>query len=240
MAEAEPGSKGCLDSAAHMTSLGHYLRLFAHEINNPLAIVYGEAYQLRERAASGKIEATELLRSAETLERMSLRMTALVQDLRSALKVGAVERSEVLSIGSILDLAMKYTWRALQAAEIELDVKEFSADILLHGRRMQMARTLWNLIENAIQALSCRPSTRRLLIRTEVDGGSFVLHVTDNGPGVEAPVRDRLFEPFVTTKPLASGLGLFAARMWAEQNGGTLNWQEREGLTTFSLRLPKV
>jgi len=68
-----------------------------------------------------------------------------------------------------------------------------------------------------------------------------VLSVADDGRGISLPDRCRLFQPYFTTKPRGTGLGLFVSRQIAEQLGGTLTYQTEPGQgTTFTVRLPAL
>jgi signal transduction histidine kinase len=95
-----------------------------------------------------------------------------------------------------------------------------------------------NLIDNAVDAMDGHGVLR---LRTARDGDHAVVEVTDQGPGIAEAVRDRAFEPFVTTKPASkgSGLGLDNARRIVERrHGGTISFTTGPEGTTFTVRLP--
>lgn len=95
-----------------------------------------------------------------------------------------------------------------------------------------------NLIDNAVDAMKGHGT---LTLRTRLDGDHAVVEVTDTGHGVPEEVRGRLFEPFVTTKPMGEGSGLGldnAKRIIEKRHGGTLSYTTGPGGTTFSARLP--
>jgi signal transduction histidine kinase len=96
-----------------------------------------------------------------------------------------------------------------------------------------------NLIVNAEQALAGQPDGT-IRIELELPGGWVVVRVSDNGPGIDPEVAERLFEPFVTTRSRdeSSGLGLAVARHIGEEHGGTLTLEPTETGASFALRLP--
>lgn len=95
-----------------------------------------------------------------------------------------------------------------------------------------------NLIVNAVDAMDGRGEMR---LRTRRDGDFAVVEVTDDGHGVPDELRDRIFEPFVTTKPAGKGSGLGlenAKRIVERRHGGTISFATGPGGTTFAVRLP--
>jgi two-component system C4-dicarboxylate transport sensor histidine kinase DctB len=110
---------------------------------------------------------------------------------------------------------------------------------LVSGNAALLQLALLNLIINAEQALAGqRGGAIRLTL--EESAGYVVLRVSDNGPGVDRTAANDLFTPFFTTRPRdeASGLGLWVARLVAEQGGGTLVLEDRGPGATFTMRLP--
>ena len=94
-----------------------------------------------------------------------------------------------------------------------------------------------NLVNNAVEA--CGTAGRIELSGLVVDG-RVCLTVTDDGPGIPAEIRARLFEPFFTTRPQGTGLGLAVVRSVAEAHEGQVHVHTSEGGTLFSISLPEL
>jgi len=104
-----------------------------------------------------------------------------------------------------------------------------------------LLQAVLNLIVNAEQALAGQQDGT-IRVELELPAGWVVVRVSDNGPGIDPIVADRLFEPFVTTRSReeSSGLGLAVARQIAEEHGGTLTLESADAGATFVLRLPSA
>jgi two-component system sensor histidine kinase HupT/HoxJ len=111
----------------------------------------------------------------------------------------------------------------------------------VQGFANQLLLAVLNLIVNAEQALAGRQGGT-IRVDLELPDGWVVVRVSDNGPGVDPAVADRLFEPFVTTRSRdeSSGLGLAVAKQIAEQHGGTLTLERADAGASFALRVPSV
>jgi signal transduction histidine kinase len=106
----------------------------------------------------------------------------------------------------------------------------------VRGDATQIRQALVNLILNAVQAATPSGEVRVVARR---DGAAIVVDVEDTGPGVVESVRDRLFEPLITTKDHGSGLGLALVKRVAERHGGSVGHQPRPGGgARFSFRVP--
>ena len=105
--------------------------------------------------------------------------------------------------------------------------------------RVQGEQVMFNLIRNAIEAME--NSVRRVLtIDADLNGDNMVeVRVADTGSGLQPEIRDKLFEPFVTSKASGLGVGLSICRIIVEAHGGKLEASDkREGGTVFSFTLP--
>jgi C4-dicarboxylate-specific signal transduction histidine kinase len=121
-------------------------------------------------------------------------------------------------------LALRLLKHDLQINEVSVTT-EFQGnlpDVQLDG--MELQQILLNLIRNAIDAMSSSPpEARRLRLKTSFDGHSTVLvSVQDSGPGIPAGDRERIFDPFYTTKHHGMGLGLAISSTLAARHGGKL------------------
>lgn len=94
-----------------------------------------------------------------------------------------------------------------------------------------------NLIDNAIDAA---PESGHIRISAEHHLDWVIVHIVDDGPGIDPGIRDRIFDPFVTSKPVGqgTGLGLNIARQLVRRNNGDIEVESRPGRTEFSVRLP--
>jgi two-component system nitrogen regulation sensor histidine kinase NtrY len=117
------------------------------------------------------------------------------------------------------------------AIEVPSPVPEIQADSRL------LKRTLLNLVENALHALD---GSGAIVVRVSEDGAGFVqIVVADDGVGIEAEMKERVFEPYFSTRAAGTGLGLAIARKVVEDHGGTIALESEPGEgTRVTLRLP--
>jgi two-component system sensor histidine kinase KdpD len=206
----------------------------SHDLRTPLTTIKALAHALRnggdERAA--------------TIEAEADRLNRLVADLLdlSQLQAGRVPlRLELNPVDDLLGALVQRVSGALGERQLVVTVEDGGA--LLVGRFdvRQSLRILVNLVENAHKYA---PPGTPIDVRTWRDGAQLVMSVSDRGPGVPEPERDRIFEPFYRrpdTQPDVGGvgLGLAIARRLAEAQTGTLGYEPRPGGgSTFTLRLP--
>lgn len=230
---ARRASRDALRRAERLSAVASLLAGVAHEINNPLAVVAAQALLLAEET-----EGTPLAARAEKVRLAAERCGRIVTSLLSAARRRPFRRDPV-------DLA--------QAVEVGLDLagEPVGVDIVLdlapdlpplRGDADQIAHLVGNLVGNARVALAevaGRPP--RIRVSLQQEGGDAVLRVADNGPGVPAALRKRIFDTFFTTKPEGegAGVGLALCRTIAKAHGGSIALEETEGGgATFVVRLP--
>jgi len=124
---------------------------------------------------------------------------------------------------------------------IRLSCSLIDPDLRVTCREVQIAQAILNLLQNAFDAVVENRGDKWIEIRVGAAGNSVVVSVRDSGPGVPSNIKDRIMEPFFTTKPIGKGmgLGLSLAQSIAKQHGGELTFGELEGHTCFSLALPR-
>jgi signal transduction histidine kinase len=213
-------------------SLKHTLRLaaagemagaVAHEVNQPLTalINYGRSAQLL--AARGGPSAQQLPEVIEKMVVEAERAGEVIRRLRDFFRSGTT-RLEPVPVDELLASARLVAQLAIGSRPIALDIESESGLPALYVDRLQAELALRNLIANAVEALDAQGGQEgrvRLLARLN-DPDHLRLVVADNGPGMPANTRDRLFEPFSSGKPSGMGLGLAVSRAIAEAHGGSL------------------
>lgn len=252
-----------LVQAEKMASLGRLVAGVAHELNNPISFVLGNAHAMQRygRHLGEYLNAVHAEAANPVVQalRKRLRIDAIVADLpslieglmegaeRSAAIVDGLKRFSATDRGGAerFDLAdavrRSAHWVEKAApAHVQLLLDAPDAPVMLCGAAGRIQQVLINLVQNAVDATAHHPAPRVSVRLTEADGWATVT-VADNGPGLSPEVQQRLFEPFFTTKPVGegTGLGLSISFGIVEQHGGQLRADNApEGGARFTLRLP--
>ncbi len=219
---------------------GEVARRLAHEIKNPLTPIQLSAERLRHKYLKqmSPEDAEVLDRSTHTIVQQVESMQEMVKAFSDYARPPKLQLTQVALgrlVKEVLDL-----YQGDERLRITLDSKgempTIEADM---GRLRQL---LHNLVKNAIEANSDNaPVTLRLLVHcAEKDSCRFVeLRFEDNGPGFSEESLDQLFEPYVTSKPKGTGLGLAVVKKIVEEHGGII-WAENhpKGGAVITVRLP--
>jgi PAS domain S-box-containing protein len=219
-----------------LAALGSLLAGVAHELNNPLSVVVARAVLLEEQGDSAtQAAALKIRTAAERCARIVRTFLAMARQQRP-------ERGPV-AINDVVSAALDLAGYALRTSSIEVSLDLGKGIPLILADADQIHQVLLNLVINAQQSLQDQPAPRRIRITTCFDWLADVLciAVADNGPGIPAHLRARVFEPYFTTKPTGIGLGVGLAVSLGivEAHGGTLTVDcPSEGGAVFTIVLP--
>ncbi len=220
--------------AARLSALGEMIGGVAHELNNPLTAILGFAELLT--ATKG----TEAIQEDLTLiHKEALRARNIVRDLLFLVRPGEVER-EKLRLGDMVGHIERLRHAAWLKQGIVATIEVSAEDNTLTANEHQLTQVLLNLTTNAEQALTGMADAR-LVLRARFEGDLVVMEVEDNGPGMAPEVRERVWEPFYTTKPgFGTGLGLSLSRSIIQSHGGTLTVESAPGRgACFRVTIPR-
>jgi two-component system NtrC family sensor kinase len=212
-----------------MASVGRLAAGVAHEIGNPLAAILG----MEELLLDGDLP---LETQRDFLRRMRRETERIHTVLRDLLDFARPEQSLGLAGGppapaevkEVIDdvVALVKPQRSFRDARVEIDVQ---GDLRVALPAPRLTQVLLNLVLNAGAAVATarganHPDCGRVTLRARPSGHGVCIEVEDDGPGVDPRVRDRLFEPFVTTKEIGegTGLGLAVCRGLVESVGGEI------------------
>jgi signal transduction histidine kinase len=207
----------------------------AHQLRNGLAGIR-LAIQLFVRECSEQTDTSALdvaLRQLKLLETNLKRFLDLGRDGKGSL--------EPCSLPALVQEAIELLRPQCQHANIELRWNGSPGEFKLLGDAGRLGQMILNVLGNAVEAAGpggVVEATLREETRLSSPASVVVLEVRDSGPGPKPEVADRLFEPFVTSKPEGVGLGLAVARQVAEAHGGSIVWNRENGWTSFRIEIP--
>lgn len=225
-----------LIQANKLATLGQIAAGVAHEVNQPLAAIRMHADSAGlylERADSDAVS-----RSLTTISDLTARIGTITDELRA---FSRKTRSEAVAVEvtKALDGALLLAGPRLRERRIKLLRAPVPSDISVRAELYRLEQVLLNLIQNAIEALK-GVADPRINVTVGVEDDRVVVRVSDNGPGVSAEIRDRLFTPFTTDKQDGMGLGLVISRDIVVGFGGDLCLEPTTSGATFSIILPRA
>jgi signal transduction histidine kinase len=215
-----------------LATVGELAAAIAHEVRNPLAIIVNAVAGLRR--ASGSEEERGMLLSI--VDEEAARLNRLVTDLLRFARPVTIKRSPV----SLVELANRSRSQVLDGHEIVVSIAE-DPEIQTVWVDPNLFRLVFdNLVQNACQSMRGGGRVEILVTRSSLAAGPAVsIQIKDHGHGMEAEVRDRALDPFFTTRPSGTGLGLPIVQRIVEAHGGGLAIESEEGVgTRVTLLLP--
>ncbi len=236
MTERLRRSREDLKRAERLAAWRDVARMLSHEVRNPLTPIRLSVERLEQKNRERSPDLPELVeKSSRTILQEISALDRIVTEFSDFARMPAPKPKPANLNRLITDVLQQYV-PARGPVEIELkldpagDLWPFDPDL--------MRRAIGNLIKNSVEAFGTRPGRITVLSRSETG----CLHITfrDNGPGIPAQVRDRLFEPYVTTKAKGSGLGLAFVRQVLAGHGGTIELAPDSGDETgFTITIPR-
>ncbi len=245
-----------------MASLGRLVAGVAHELNNPISVVFGNMHALKRYGERinhylGEVgkhldpELHQQLRQSHRIDKIEADMGPLIEGtMEGAERISKIvlglrrysgiqrEKPEPFDLGQTVLTATQWVIKAArEKPEVSYTLPE---DLIIRGRQGQVHQILINLVQNAIDVMEGQ-SPPRLDIRCEQEGDHARIDVRDQGPGIPDADLKKLFDPFFTTKSVGkgTGLGLYISYGLARDMGGDLRAANHpQGGAVFTLQLP--
>jgi len=228
-----------LRRSERLAVLGQFAAGLAHEIRNPLAAISGSVQMIGEAGWARGPEAGEAQQLMKIVVREADRLSALIESFMSYARPAPAKLIEV-SLSTIVSEIVSLS-EVSRSRDIRC-VVEIPSTLKILADANQIRQVCWNLILNACQAM---PHGGELMIvatrsqgvfsnnRSQVDAADYVdLCFKDTGKGIDPELLDRVFDPFVTTKPRGTGLGLAVVHRIVDSLGGTIKMKSSRGVGT--------
>lgn len=220
-------------SSSRLASLGEVSAGIAHEINNPLAIIQGKAELLMRNFPEQSVQREQV----DKIIQMVKRISTIVKGLRTFARDGSKDPMRPFRLTPFLSDLQDLCQARMKNHDIELAVDCRISDGF--GREVQISQVLINLLNNSIDAVQDVP---KKWIRLEAfeRNGHLIFAVTDSGAGVPVEIREKIMEPFFTTKPIGkgTGMGLSISIGICRDHGGDLQYVAQSKHTRFEVILP--
>lgn len=231
--------QGELNHAMRLSEMGEMVATITHELNQPLSAISNYIHAcdklLEGDIPDGPARARELL---SLVTEQAERADGIIKNIREFLTYGEARR-QMEDLNEIISSALQLALFGVNGDEMGLNVLLAQDLPKVNVDRVQMQQVAVNLVRNALEAMK-NADKRHLTIETKLlDGHMVEINITDTGAGIAPEIRNRLFQPFVTTRQQGMGLGLSICKNIVELHGGALDATTNDhGETVFRIRLP--
>ena len=238
-----------------MASLGELTAGIAHEIQNPLNFVNNfsevnhellqelkDAYERNDQDLIRELT-KDLMENEEKVMHHGRRAESIVKSMLLHSRTSTGEKESV-DINTLIDEYLRLAFHGMRAKD-----KSFNAELkttfadhlpLIQAVPQDLGRVVLNILNNALQAVA-DVKDPTISISTKSTDGSVIIEISDNGPGIPDAIRDKIFQPFFTTKPAGQGTGLGLSLSYdiVKAMGGNLSLEAREqGGAAFRIEIP--
>jgi two-component system sensor histidine kinase PilS (NtrC family) len=220
-----------VERAERLASVGRFAAGIAHEIRNPLASISGSIEMLKTTPGADA-DSRQLM---DIAVREVDRLNRLITDLLDYARPRSEERG-ALDLGEqAAEIVRAFAQERREKIRVTTDVQP---GVMVEAATGQLRQVIWNLIRNAAEAM---PGGGEIAIHLGSEGGQAALRVRDDGLGIPRDHLERIFEPFYSTKPGGTGLGLATVARIVADHGGRIDVDtDLERGTAFTVRLPIV
>jgi signal transduction histidine kinase len=223
---------------SRLAALGEMGGGIAHEINNPLFIVIGNISRLESQLKKPELDMVKILKIVKTINDTSWRMSKIVKGLREFSRDGSDDEFEEISLINVVDETLALCNEKLNNKSIKFEV--IGDDVNFFARRIQFSQVILNLLQNSYDAICDDDGERWIKMYSSQSNNNLIVHYVDSGIGIPSQVREKIFQPFYTTKDIGkgTGLGLSISMGLIESHGGSLEYEELSGHTGFKITIP--
>jgi signal transduction histidine kinase len=220
-----------------LTMLGQIAASFAHEFRNPLTSVKGFIYLLQK-----ELDKTD--QSQYYFEIIQNEMQSLEEKITQFLYLskmrGLQDKLEKVSLSSLLMEMLNFMYPRFTETNI-VTISQVEKDVFTEGDSSQIKQVLLNILVNAVEELSGWSGERKIKVSLLKNEDNMAeLSICNNGNPIPDYLLENVFEPFVTTKSLGTGLGLSVCKQIVEKHNGTIEVSSSRDDTCFTIKFPII
>jgi signal transduction histidine kinase len=226
-------------AAAKMSALGEMAGGIAHEINNPLAVIYARSLHIEKLLNRDEPKIEDAIKFAKTIFSMSERIAAIIKGMKTFSRDADSDPLEICSLKKIIEDTLILCEQRIKLIGVSLEIDSKIGDFWIQGKAVQISQVLLNLLNNSTDAIE-HSQNKWITITAKSTKDRVIISVTDSGPGIPKAIREKMMDPFFTTKPVGkgTGLGLSVSRSILSNHNGSLSIDESCANTRFSIELP--
>jgi len=223
---------------SRLAVLGEMAAGVAHEINNPLMILNSIMFIIQKLISTKKYD--QIPEKIEKIQKTITRIGRIVQGLRMFARDGENDPMMPTRIDKVISESLELCTENLKHKNIQLKyIKRTDDEIIVDGRASQISQVILNLISNSKDAVENLPE-KWIEVDLEKSGQLALIKIIDSGNGLPQEVKDRLFQPFFTTKEHGhgTGLGLSISSGIIQNHNGSIYVDSQNPNTCFVISLP--
>ena len=237
-----------LIQASKMTTLGEMATGIAHELNQPLSVMKtASSFMLKKFESGGELKHEIMENMLRKIDSNVDRASNIINHMRQFARKSEMDLEKV-DVNHVLQLAAEIFYEQLKVRGIQVIWEKTDNVPLIRANPSRLEQVFINILINARDAIEEKwgdarvdPLEKAIIIKTDVQQDSVMVDICDTGNGIPAPVMDKLFEPFYTTKTVGDGTGLGLSISYGiiKECGGTIQASNREsGGACFRMKFP--
>ncbi len=223
---------------SRLAAMGEMIHNIAHQWRQPLNSVSLIIQNLQEIFEDGELTNESMDEYTQRILRLLKSMSDTIEEFRNFFRPD--KQKEFFRLEESIVSALSLIDAALHSAGIEV-IREITDSPEVFGYSNQFSQAVLNILSNAKEAIKLKGNGNgRITISLHQEDSGIILKISDNGGGIPEDVLPRIFDPYFTTKPTGSGIGLYMTRMIVEQNmSGKIFAENIENGACITISLPK-